>query len=101
MVVDAPPTGFKSTLNLRKSTRFATEEEAKAFMKDRGIFRGMAVQVGSGNPLTPPAARTIRTFATKEEADAFRAQAGGISVRYNNGSSCGNPWTVEVDSFPK
>ncbi len=37
-VVDAPPTGFRSTLNIQRATRFDTQDAAKAFIKDRGIF---------------------------------------------------------------
>jgi hypothetical protein len=48
-VVDAPPTGFKSTALVRQATAFGTEAEAKAFCTNRGIFGFQFVQA---EPLT-------------------------------------------------
>ncbi len=44
-VVDAPPTGFRSTPNIRKATRFASRNAAVTFLKDRGIFSTSALIV--------------------------------------------------------
>ena len=37
-IVDAPPTGFKSTFSLNKATRFDTQDDAIKFINERGIF---------------------------------------------------------------
>lgn len=37
-VVDAPPTGFRSTTKLEKATRFESERELVIFAAKRGLF---------------------------------------------------------------
>jgi|SRR6185503_1489444 len=37
-LIDVPTTGFKSTTNPDKATRFGSQDEAKGYLKARGIF---------------------------------------------------------------